>query len=603
MIGASEKPEVRDTTPPVEFRLEPLANNPFVPTAPMLFKREGEDVIVHWPHKVEHAPPIGSEQIVNDVIERSQRDVRRHPRSSRALTNLGLALLSADKLDDAMASFRQALQIDSTNYVATTSLAKALVNRGRLDEAEQLYKRLAETFPNAATPLISLAYLAMRRDDFITAERIIRDVIKLGTKSPVPHYQLATVLIRSRRIHEAIKELRTAISSDVRSPSLYQALGVAYALAGDNAKSSRAFKSALSLSPSLSDAIRGLASTLLNVGNADSTIELLTTYLEDQPDDAEARTLLGRAYAQKGKHGSARGQLLQAFARVDGNARLVALKSQLANDIGAAFFYERDLKQAEHWFSRAIDFEPRQGSLPYKNLALTLIDLERHEAALDILRRCRSLFGEDKGVASLSAYVHGELGQYDIAISELTPLLSRDDCDAGVFASLGCYLADEHDFSGARDVLRQAYEKFPKNLLIVNNLAYAYLMLGDVAAARELLERHRSQCGTNVTLTATWGLLYLKEGDQQKARALYADAAKLASLEGNRRLVEAVKQKMHLEFARDLVKRGHILLALNEANLGLKAGRGRLANTNDLVATKFLIERQVFASERPKSIN
>jgi pentatricopeptide repeat protein len=230
MIGAPDKTDVRDTTPKVEFQMEPITHNPLVPTAPMLFKREGEDVTVEWPSEAENVQPFGSGQIVSDVIQRSQRDVGKHPRSSRAMTNLGLAFLAAGKLDDAMASFRKALQLDAHSYVAATSLAKTLVSRGRFDEAEQLYKELVETFPSAATPLMSLAYLAMRRDDFASAERIIRDVIKLGTKSPVPHYQLAIVLIRSRRVHEAIKELRAAISSDVRSPSLYQALGVAYAL-------------------------------------------------------------------------------------------------------------------------------------------------------------------------------------------------------------------------------------------------------------------------------------------------------------------------------------------------------------------------------------
>jgi Flp pilus assembly protein TadD len=340
------------------------------------------------------------------------------------------------------------------------------------------------------------------------------------------------------------------------------------------------------------------------VGDADSTIELLTGYLEDKPEDAQARTLLGRAYTQKGKHAFARGHFLQAFSVVEGNARFETLQFQLANDIGVAFFLERDLKKAEHWFSRAIEFRPRKGPLPYRNLARTFTDLEQYEAALHILRRCKTLFGEDKEASLMSAFVHGVLGQYDLVISELTPLLPRDDSDAGVFASLGCYLADgRHDFSGAREVLHQAYEKFPNNLLIINNLAYAYLMMENIAAARELLQRHQTRPGTEVTLTATWGLLYLKEGDKQRARTLYIEATKLASLEGHRSLAETVKQKMHLEFARDLLKGGDMAGALNEVSLGLKAGKGRLAYANDLIAIKFGIEKQAFSKDLPGSVN
>jgi Flp pilus assembly protein TadD len=573
--------------------MEPVGQNPLVPTAPILLKREGEDVVVEWPHKSDDVQYLGSEQIVDELVERSERDVARRPHNSRTLTNLGLAFLSADNVRDAMSSFRSALEIDSNNYVAATSLAKALVAQEDFAEAEKLYRELIEKFPSTATPMMGLAHLAMRRDDFATAERMIRDVIASGTKSAVPHYQLATVLIHSRRIHEAVKELRTAISSDVRSPSLYQALGVAYALAGDKAKSSKAFKSALSLSPSLTDAVRALASTLLSIGNADSTVELLSSYLEDKSDDAEARTLLGRAYVQKGKHGLARAHFLHAFTMIESTKGREALRYQLANDIGAALFYERKLREAEHWFRRAIDFEPQQGLQAYKNLARTLADSQRHEEALDILRRCRRVFGDDKEVARMSAAVHGELGQYDLAISELMTLLSRPDCDAGVFASLGCYLADgKHDYVAATDILRQGYERFPHDVLIVNNLAYTYLMLDDVPNARELLERHRAYCAGNVTLTATWGLLRLKEGRKEEARRLYVEAVRLASLEGSRTLVETVKQKMHLEFAVDLIKQGDIVAGLKEVNLGLKAGNGRRAYTNDLVAAKFLIEKK-----------
>jgi Flp pilus assembly protein TadD len=594
MIGAAEKPDVRDTLPRIEFQIEPLGHNPLVPTAPMLFKQEGRDLVVEWLPESDQGRTLPPDEILDQVIERSRKDVQRYPRSSRARTNLGLALLSAGRTDEATGLFQEALQLGSDNYVAASSLGKALVKRGRYDEAEQLYRTLAQNFPEAITPLMSLAHLAIRRDDPTAAERIIRGVIRTGTKSPVPHYQLATLLIRLGKATEAVKELRTALKSDVRSPSLYQALGVAYALAGDNAKSSRAFKSALNLAPSLGDAVRGLANTLLNVGNADATIEVLAAYLEENSQDAQARVSLGRAYTQKGRHGLARSQFTQALQLVEGNKRLSSLRYQLANDIGVSFYYERDLKQAERWFRQSIAFEPRGESLPYKNLAWILVEFEKYQEAQDVLSRCKALFGEEKEVSVLLASMYGELGQYDKAISELTPLLTRDDCDAGVFASLGAYLADgRHDFLGSRDVLRQGLEKFPNDKLIVNNLAYSCLMMDKLDEARELLKNHCPNPGSDVLLNATWGLLYLKEGNKKEARALYGEAARLASLAGNRRLAETVKQKMHLEFANDLFRSGDMLGALKEINSGLRSGKGRLAYANDLLLTKLNIEQRI----------
>lgn len=594
MIIAPEKSEVRGTELRLEFQVDPPAHNPLVPGAPVLFKREeGQDITIEWPSDSESPQILGSDQMADEIVNRSQRDAAKHPQSPRTLTNLGLAFLNVGKSDDAISSFRQALQLDPQNYVAATNLAKVLVNRGNYAEAEQLYRELTAKFPSSATPLMSLAYLHMRRRDFTAAERIIREVIRSGTQSAVPHYQLAIVLILSGRVKEAIGELRKAIRSDVRSPALYQALGVAYALAGDTAKSTRSFQSALTLAPDLSDAVRGLASTWLNVGNADATIELLESYLESKPEDVQARIILGRGYATKHKYQLARAHFLRAFGETETNASLQRFRPQLANDIGASLFFERDLKQAAQWFNKSVEVAPRRSPLPYRNLARTYIDLDQYESALDVLRRCKNFFGEDKETVSLTANVYSGMGAYDKAVAELTPLLSRDDADVDVFASLGTCLTDGlHDASGALEVFRRGYEKFPNNLTMINNLAYAYLIEGNISSARELLSRHHTQPGTNVWLTATWGLLYLKEGNLEKARSLYSEAAKLASLEGNRRLVEEVRQKLHLEMASALLMAGDISGALNEVLLGLKAGRGRPAYLNDLLAMKFKIEKQ-----------
>jgi hypothetical protein len=147
----------------------------------------------------------------------------------------------------------------------------------------------------------------------------------------------------------------------------------------------------------------------------------------------------------------------------------------------------------------------------------------------------------------------------------------------------------KHDYARALRVLVDAGSRFSTNPGFVNNLAYVHLLLGNTQAARSLLEGEPigSTRDEDVVLTATWGLLYLKEGNQEKARLLYRTAASLASQLGHKELAETVRQKMHLEFAKEALKIDATVAALKEVNLGLEVIKGgRPDYRADLVALR-----------------
>jgi tetratricopeptide (TPR) repeat protein len=127
------------------------------------------------------------------------------------------------------------------------------------------------------------------------------------------------------------------------------------------------------------------------------------------------------------------------------------------------------------------------------------------------------------------------------------------------------------DMTGALAALREGNERFRGDPVIVNNLAYVYLMQGDARNARLVLESTEinSVEAFKVPLIATWGLLYLWEGEIEKGRSEYRKAEELAVREGNKRLSRIVTQKMHLELARAYGRRGDIERAEMEVSGGL----------------------------------
>jgi hypothetical protein len=94
-------------------------------------------------------------------------------------------------------------------------------------------------------------------------------------------------------------------------------------------------------------------------------------------------------------------------------------------------------------------------------------------------------------------------------------------------------------------------------------------MAGNVEAARKVLASMPRSVEPHVELVATQGLLRLWEGDRAQGKQLYERAEQMASKAGNRSLVRRVRQKKHLELAKDSVRRGDLPAARLEIARGL----------------------------------
>jgi tetratricopeptide (TPR) repeat protein len=588
MIATSEQPEVKQTTPPSSYRVEVPATNPLMPSGVVSLVKEGNDISLKWEMALPTETEGVIERLASETLSRAVETVDRYPSSSRAYTNLGVVHLNAGAISEAAAAFDKALQLDPDNYVAGINLAKVFIAQAKYEEAERIYRHLAQAFANNVTPLMALAYLAMRQNKFEEAEKLFRETVSRKPATPVPFYHLAVLLLRKGDSKEAIKHLRTALRHNVRSADLYQALGVAFSLAGQNERSLRSFKTALTLSPNLSSALRGLANTLLKANQSDTAIELLSAHLDREPGDLEARRILAGAYLGRQRYASARAQFMQMLELLPLDGKEIELRSELSNDIGFTYFSEQESREAENWFTKSIRLSSSHGTLPYRNLAHLYSVQERYREALDVLQKCAEIFGEDEYIIVARSAIRVRIGDRERAIADLEELVSKGTENKHAYGMLSWLLADiRHDYGKALTIIEEACAKFPNDAGLVNNLAYIHLMLGHTQAARALLEDERmlAKAGKDVALMATRGLLYLREGDNAKARDLYKSAATLASQFGNKELAGIVRQKMHLEFANAALSKGDTITALLEINQGLE-GKGRFDYHDDLVLLK-----------------
>jgi tetratricopeptide (TPR) repeat protein len=548
---------------PPQFTAAPPQANPLAATAPIAVTKRTEGITIDLVNELAHDDLVRGSGTINDrMVGRSERELARRPNSARAHTNLGVALLNAGDMESAQREFEAALAINPAHYVAAMNLARIRVEQQRFADAEAIYSRLAIDHPKDPTPVLSLAFIAIRKEQDDVAAKLLGEAIKLGHKAITAKHLLGMVLLKLGRNQEAISTLRSAAHLEVREPTLYEALGVAYSVSSNFRRAVVAFKTALQLSPGSQYAVHGLSRALLALKKTDEAVDLLVGYLENQPRDKEARQLLAKAYGTRQQHRSAIAQLMQVWSDLEKNeSDDLLLRAQIANNIGAYYMDNREAQQAESWFLKSIAIAPDLSSIPYCNLAKIYVRNKQIPKAFDALELARPRFPNDPDVLLAFSGCLDKIGAFNDAIAQIKPIYESGNATPEIYAELGGLLSDaKGDYDSALRVLEEAYAKFPDNPSVANNLAYLYAVTGDVKAARPILELQIQALEkdllnpSRVSLTATWGLLRIGEGDLDEGARFYKKAEKLALQFGNKELAHAVVQKMHLELARAYIR-------------------------------------------------
>lgn len=189
------------------------------------------------------------------------------------------------------------------------------------------------------------------------------------------------------------------------------------------------------------------------------------------------------------------------------------------------------------------------------------------------------------------AFAYRESGMYGDACSTLLSVVDAGEAPIDVYSDLGTLLADElKDPSRAAEVILKGRELYPGDPLLLNNLAYAYLMGGRIADASNLLLGNEGLMAsdspvpptTRTVLTATFGLLNLAMDNFDLGEQYYRRAHKLAVHSGNKQLASAVLEKMHLEIARANYRKGNMQETLKHVRLGSVVTGGMRPYERDL---------------------
>nr|WP_306422129.1 tetratricopeptide repeat protein [Nostoc sp. CHAB 5715] len=134
---------------------------------------------------------------------------------------MGIALKNQGKLDEAIAQYRKAIQLDPKDADAYYNLGIALKNQGKLDEAIAQYRKAIQLDPKHAGGYIGLGNVLSEQKKLDEAIAAYRQALKLPDISATPasahtlaHNNLGLALEEKGKLEEAIAEYKRSIALD-----------------------------------------------------------------------------------------------------------------------------------------------------------------------------------------------------------------------------------------------------------------------------------------------------------------------------------------------------------------------------------------------------
>jgi tetratricopeptide (TPR) repeat protein/serine/threonine protein kinase len=438
------------------------------------------------------------------------------PQCAAAHNNLGAALAEKKELDDAIAEFKKAIEIDAMHDSAHFNLGVALAEKYQFDDAIAEFKLVIEMHPKYIMAHYGLgnALAAKKQLDDAIAE--FKKAIEMDPKFPLAHSGLGTALVEKNEFDDAIAEFRTAIKIDPKDAPAHSGLGNAFHGKRQFGDAIAEYKKAIDLDPNFAVAYSNLGNVLREKKQLDDAITACKRAIDLNPKLAVAHNNLGAALAEKKqldaaiaeykiaiaihpKYAAAHHSLGMALLDKDQPDDAIAeLRKAIEidpkhapahNGLGVFLYRQKQLDDAIAEFNQAIQIDPKYVPA-HNNLGNALADKNQWDEAIVEYKKAIDLDPE-------AAEPHSGLGnalvlknpgnalvdkkQLDDAIAELKKAIEIDPKHAPAHSGLGNAFFRKGQLDDAIAEYKIAIELDPKNAL-------AYYNLGIALADKKLLD-------------------------------------------------------------------------------------------------------------------
>jgi superkiller protein 3 len=286
----------------------------------------------------------------NDAIAQAQQGVFLNARSAFAHIAVGRIFDLAGNVDQAIASYRKALEVDPANGTARVALinnqARKGDNEGALAEAQKL---VAEN-PNNAEAQLLVARALLRKNDYQNAAVALEKAAQLSPGAAEAHALLGTAYQFNRRTEEALGAYKKAVDLAPNNLDYRTTYGLLLGLTGKEEEGAAELKKVVSNPAYKSeDAWINLGWVYRNMTppKIDESVAAYKKALDIDPKNVQSALGMGWAYSY-GKNWDGSIAAFQQAIKLDPKTA-----GEAYNGMAWAYFFKKDLAKAKEVSARA----------------------------------------------------------------------------------------------------------------------------------------------------------------------------------------------------------------------------------------------------------
>ncbi len=322
------------------------------------------------------AHQTGHHQLSADMIGRA---IQINSSVAAYHSNYGLAMVTLNRKDTAIAAYRQALALRPNYPEAHNNLGIVLYSLGQYDAAIQHYTRAIGLKPDYIDAYHNFADALAAKGQTEEAIEYYRRAIAGKPNWPEAYNNLGNALYAVQRYDEAIDAYRQAVSLAPNFPGAYGNLGNSFAAKGKLKQAIEFHRKAVSLQPTLAEAQFNLGNALQDSGQTVDAIACFRKAAELNPQNAIFLGNLGAALYNQGK-------LDEAIAVFNEAVALKPEFEQTRYNLANAQHGKGMVQEAINGYRQALALRPNW-AMALNNLGNAFKDFGQLDEAMDCYRR------------------------------------------------------------------------------------------------------------------------------------------------------------------------------------------------------------------------
>lgn len=308
-------------------------------------------------HSGNESPPVQNTPVQNNPV---QNTPDRAPLDTVQLYQQGMEHLrrtdKAGRVDQAIASFQKALELDPRHPASNAGLSRAYAEKFLNQSRDPIWLRHAETFAELAIEYddhLAAGYLARavvrgEQNRFKDAEADFARALSIAPGKGEVLYRRARMFLGQNELNQAETDLLDARATGFDTRALNDTLGLVYFRQSRLDDAAEAFKRAIELAPDSFVGYRNLSSVRYSQGDLQAAAELLQQALELRPS-ITLYSNLGTLFFTQGRYNDA-AKAYQKALETTGGGKLPLLWANLGD---AYRFVPGKEDEAQQAFGRA----------------------------------------------------------------------------------------------------------------------------------------------------------------------------------------------------------------------------------------------------------